>query len=272
MAKSNYKKLSDFINDYMMFRSEDSYDKYADIPQIRRAAKLTLRDISQSTDFTFKSVRLDIKNNQYVDVPNDFIGLTFIGVLDESSCQLIPLGKRETIQMAGDVLKDSNGDPLLDSEGVELLSNIVCDPDNINFNLTYDYPYFYDQYWYQPSLGRQYGQGGGNNKYGYYRYNPDDNRIELQVNSNSTQVVLEYVSDVEKQSDPLFPLVMEEAVSAGVYHRLIERLSIVPANEKERARREWFRLRRVNKAMYKAPMKQELLQISRKNTQATPKY
>lgn len=267
----NYINLSELVNNYKTAQDESDYDRYAQIPQIRDAAFAILKELSPQFSMGFKAVRLDVNTNNYtVTLPNDFLKETLVAVLDPQSCSLIPLGKRDSMNIAGDIVTDSSGDALLDSDGIELLSEIVCTPTNID-TLFYDYPYMY-QRWVNPSLGRQYGAGGGNNAYGYYRFNPQDNRFDLELSKSIDKIVLEYQADVTLQGDPSIDALLEEPISNGIYYRLIKRKNNVPANEKERARRDWNNSLRIARAQLNSLTKSEWLQQFRKNTQNIPIY
>jgi len=265
----NLIRLSEVISNYEVERDENGYDVYANTRKIRSVAYGLLKEFSvQSNNMAYSAVRLDINtNNNTVSLPNDFLKETFVGLYDENTDRIIPLGKDDNLNIAGDVLLDNNGDALLDSDGIELLSDIQYTG---NFNTTwyYDEPFFYNRYYGGGrGLGRQYGLGGGNNVYGYYRFNKQDNRFDLQVNDNITQIILEYKADVTMQEDPLIDTLIEEPLKNGIYFRLIRRLADVPMNEKLRAEKEWFNSRRIFISTKKQFTKQEALQQSRKNTQ-----
>lgn len=267
----NYIKLSELINNYKTAQDESDYDKYASIPQLRDAAFSVLKELSPQFSMGFKAVRLDVNTNNYtVNLPNDFLKETLVSVLDTKTCTLIPLGKKDKINVSGDILKDSSGESLLDSDGIELLSNTICTPSN-NSDYFYDYPYLY-QRWVNPSLGRQYGQGGGNNAFGYYRFNPQDNYFNLELSKSIDKIVLEYQADVTMQGDPDVDSLLEDAIGDGIYYRLIRRKNNVPANEKERAKREWNNSLRLAKRQLNSLSKSEWLQQFRKNTQSVPIY
>lgn len=271
MSGRNYVKLSEIINNYKTSQSEDSYDKYSTIPQLRDAAFSVLKELSPQFSMGFKAVRLDVNTNNYtVALPNDFLKETLVSVLDPETCTLIPLGKRDKMNIASDYVLNSAGDPVLDADGIEELSAIVCTPDT-NTDYFYDYPYLY-QRWVNPSLGRQYGQGGGNNAFGYYRFNPQDNYFNLELSKSIDKIVLEYQADVTMQGDPDVDALLEDAIGDGIYYRLIRRKNNVPANEKERAKREWNNSLRLAKRQLNSLSKSEWLQQFRKNTQSVPIY
>ena len=269
----NLIRLSEVISNYEVERDENGYDVYASTRKIRSVAYGLLKEFSvQRSDMAYAAVRLDIQANDTVIPPNDFLKESFVGLYDANTDRIIPLGKDDTLNIAGDVLKDNNGDALLDNDGIELLSDIPY-TGNFDNNWYYDEPFFYNYYYGGGrGLGREYGMGGGNNIYGYYRYNRQDNRFDLQVGEDTTQVILEYKADVTMQEDPLIDTMIEEPLKNGIYHRLIRRLADVPMNEKIRAEREWFNSRRLFVSFKNQFTKQEALQQSRKNNQSGVKF
>ena len=62
--------------------------------------------------------------------------------------------------------------------------------------------YIFENYLYQGSLGRMYGLGGGKLR-GTYRINYDQNRIEIDSEAGVTEVVIEYISDSARSTDPV---------------------------------------------------------------------
>jgi hypothetical protein len=101
--------------------------------------------------------------------------------------------------------------------------------------------------------------------------NTEDNRIELGTGIDATQVVIEYLADEARSSNPTIHLYAENALRSYIYYRLIERKSVVPANEKMRARAEYYNERRLANARLKAFSKEEALKTIRKNYQQSPK-
>jgi hypothetical protein len=64
----------------------------------------------------------------------------------------------------------------------------------------------------------------------------------------------------------------EEALRCYMYYKLCERKSTVPANEKARARAEYYNERRKAKARLSNFSKDEALRTIRKNFKLAPKY
>ena len=167
---------------------------------------------------------------------------------------------------------DSDGGPLniddnlilnrKDSKGSTTGSSTAADE--------YDF-YIFENYAYQGGLGRLYGTGGGHAQ-GEYRLNLDQNRLEVDTASGVSEVVLEYVSDEARSTNPVIHVYAEEALRSYLYYKLCERKSTVPANEKARARSEYYNERRKAKARLSNFSKTEALKTIRKNFKLAPKY
>ena len=112
----------------------------------------------------------------------------------------------------------------------------------------------------------------GGHLHGEYRINLDRNRIELSTNNDFTEVVLEYIADEARNTDPMVHVYAEEALRAYIYYKLCERKSTVPANEKSRARAEFYNERRKAKARMSNFTKEEAMKVIRKNYKQSPKY
>jgi len=116
-----------------------------------------------------------------------------------------------------------------------------------------------------------YGIGGGQ-RVGNYRVNLDQNRIEIDINSSSSSVILEYIADEARSTNPVIHVYAEEALRSYIYYKLCERKFNVPANEKARARAEYYNDRRLAKSRLSNFSKEEALRIIRKNFKLAPKY
>ena len=131
--------------------------------------------------------------------------------------------------------------------------------------------YVFDNYMFQGGSGQLYGVGGGHLA-GQYRLNLDQNRIEIEANSGYSEVVMEYVADEARSTDPEVHVYAEEALRSYIYYKIIERKSTVPANEKQRARAEYYNERRKANSRLSNFTKEEALKTIRKNFIQAPKY
>ena len=107
---------------------------------------------------------------------------------------------------------------------------------------------------------------------GEYRLNLDQNRLEVDTASGVTALVLEYVADEARSTNPVIHVYAEEALRCYMYFKLCERKSTVPANEKARARSEYYNERRKAKSRLSNFSKTEALKTIRKNFKLAPKY
>jgi hypothetical protein len=130
--------------------------------------------------------------------------------------------------------------------------------------------YVFRNYVYGASNGL-YGIGGGHLE-GGFRFNLDQNRIELESNESISEVVIEYVADEARSKNPSIHVYAEEALMSYMYYKIIERKSSVPANEKARARQEYYNERRKANARIKSFTKEEALKTIRKNYKQSPKF
>ena len=87
----------------------------------------------------------------------------------------------------------------------------------------------------------------------------DQNRIELKSNDSMSELVIEYIADEARATNPRVHVYAEEALRSYIYYKLIERKSSVPANEKARARAEYYNERRKANARMKSFTKEEAL-------------
>ena len=80
------------------------------------------------------------------------------------------------------------------------------------------------------------------------------------------------MSDEARSTNPVIHVYAEEALRCYLYYKLCERKSTVPANEKARARSEYYNERRKAQARMTNFTKEEALKTIRKNYELAPKY
>lgn len=287
----NKVKLSQVIRDFIITLDGDDYASNASDSAIRNFALRGIREIGFDLGRRVKSIKLSVdSSNDTVALPDDYVDLLKIGVVDADGIVRV-FGENKNInysrklQASTDTTLDdsgSDGDSLVDvfeSGPLNIPGNEIGDriddktaTDNTvstaDENLDY---YVFENYIYQGGLGRLYGTGGGHLA-GEYRVNLDQNRIEVEMNSGATEVVIEYIADEARSSDPEVHVYAEEALRAYMYYKVIERKSSVPSNEKNRARAEYYNERRKANARLNSFSKEEALKTIRKNFTQAPKY
>ena len=283
----NYVPLNQVLNDYVITLDVDDYVNAPSDSVMRNLALRGIREFGFDVTSRVKSLKVDVNTtNNTVALPDDFVDLVKVGtvgsdgilrVLNQNknlnySRRIVQEADTDGVDQDTATTGDSDGGPLniddnlilnrKDSKGSTTGSSTAADE--------YDF-YIFENYAYQGGLGRLYGTGGGHAQ-GEYRLNLDQNRLEVDTASGVSEVVLEYVSDEARSTNPVIHVYAEEALRSYLYYKLCERKSTVPANEKARARSEYYNERRKAKARLSNFSKTEALKTIRKNFKLAPKY
>jgi hypothetical protein len=266
----NLVEVSQVVNDFVLTLEGDDYANDASDTLIHNYALRGIREMGFDMLQRVKSLKLSAGANNTVTLPDDFVSLVKVGIVGSDGLVHV-FGENKNINYsqsyktdaAGNNL-DSNGDGVfdrVDSKTGTAANGVFGADDFIVFS----------NYIYQNNIGQIYGLGGGFYE-GEYRLNLDQNRIELAVNSSVGEVVIEYIADEARSSNPTVHVEAEEALRSYIYYRLIERKSSVPAVEKNRARAEYYNERRKANARLKSFSMEEALKTIRKNFKQSPKY
>ncbi len=240
--------VSQVVNDFILTLAGDDYASNATDTAIRNFALRGIREMGFDMGQRIKTLELTVDATlSKVDLPVDFVALTKLGVVGSD----------------GLVYSFVKNDSL----------NLLKDNAQSGFPAYMDAfeSYVYRDYISNTSNGRLYGLGGGKGL-GEYRINFEQNRIELSTNSAVAKVLIEYVGDEAVAENPVVHVFAEEALRTYMYYKIIERKSNVPANEKARARQEYYNERRKANARMKSFGKQDALAMIRKNFRQSPKY
>ena len=272
----NKVKLSQIIRDFIITLDGDDYASNASDSAIRNFALRGIREIGFDLGKKIKSLKMPIESNDTVLLPDDFVDLLKVGVVDDDGIVRV-FGNNKNINYSrklssSPVPNDFENSPLnissnaiKDREDDKTATGTSTGSDN-DFG-----QYVFENYIYQGGAGRLYGAGGGHLA-GEYRLNLDQDRIEVETNSGYSEVVIEYVADEARAGDPEVHVYAEEALRSYMYYKIIERKSSVPANEKSRARAEYYNERRKANARLSNFTKEEALKTIRKNFMQAPKY
>lgn len=273
--------LSQVIKDFIVTLDGDDYASNASDSAIRNFALRGIREIGFDISKKIKSLKLLINStNNTVELPDDFVDLLKIGIVDPDGIVRVFANNKHINQSmsytnTGDGLQeplftsagahDSDADGVFDRlEDKTSTQGSVSSSENLN-------DFIFDNYLHEGSVGRLYGAGGGHMA-GEYRLNLEQNRIEVETNNAYTHVVVEYIADEARSANPDVHVYAEEALRSYVYYKIIERKSSVPANEKSRARAEYYNERRKANARLSNFTKEEALKTIRKNFTQAPKY
>jgi len=272
----NYIPLSQVINDFKITTDSDDFTANASDAAIRNFALRGIRELGFDVVSRIKSLKLDVnKANNTVSIPDDYVDMIKLGIVDsDGSVRVFGENKHMNYsrKISGASTSDSEQGPL--PIEANFIQNREDDKGATNADIStaedYDY-YVFENYMYNGSLGRLYGIGGGQ-KHGEYRINLDQNRIEIDTDGSYSSIVMEYVADEARSTNPVIHVYAEEALRAYIYYKLCERKSTVPANEKSRARSEYYNERRKAQRRLTNFTKDEAMRVTRKNFKLAPKY
>jgi len=282
----NYVSLREVIVDYMLTMDEDDYASSATEYAIRNMALRGIREFGFDVQPRVRSLKITLESNNTIVLPDDFVDVIKIGTVDENGI-VRAFAENKNLNISQIYNDDSSivnqsGLSGLDDSGQARNRRVIVDNkiENRKDDLTatnseannedIDW-YIFENYLYQGSLGRMYGLGGGKLR-GTYRINYDQNRIEIDSEAGVTEVVIEYISDAARSTDPVIHVYAEEALRAFIYYKIVERKSSVPAGEKQRARQEYYNERRKARARLSNFSKTEALNVIRRNFKLVPKY
>lgn len=272
----NKTKLSQVIRDFKITQSEDDFGVNVTDYALRNIALRGMREIGFDASRKIKSLKRTIDTNtDTIPLPDDFVDLTKVGIVDADGFVRV-LGENKNINYSRKLNADSNT-TTFDSQPMNVVANRIINRENDKTSTSSDSSdddldyHVFENYLYEGGIGRLYGIGGAHLP-GSYRLNLDQNRIEIQTNDSFTDVVLEYIADEARSGDPEVHVYAEEALRNYMYYKIIERKSTVPANEKQRARTEFYNELRKAKARLNNFTKEEALKTIRKNFMQVPKY
>lgn len=277
----NYVPLRQIIDDYVITLDTDDFANAPSDIAIRNVALRGIREFGFDITSRVKSIKKDINTaNNTVDLPDDFVDLIKIGIVGSDGVLRV-LSQNKNINYSRQITQVNGADTTSQSDSqsgpLDIDNNLVLnrsddkDATSTSSISNSSLQYVFDNYAYQGSLGRLYGTGGGHLA-GEYRLNLDQNRIEVDTANSSSELVIEYVSDEARSTNPVVHVYAEEALRCYLYYKLCERKSNVPANEKARARAEYYNERRKAKARMSNFSKAEALKTIRKNFKLAPKY
>ena len=262
--------VDQIINDFMLTLDGDDYVNNANGMLIRNYALRGIREISFDIQKRIKSLKLSVNaSNDTVELPDDFVDYTKIGIIGgdgliyvfaENKNQSTPM-KYKTDSAGNNI--DSDSDGVFDRVDAKTEGSTRA-------SLSDHESYSFRNFLYEGNIGRAYGIGGGQYS-GEFRINNEQNRIELYSTAGYSEVVIEYIADEARSSNPSIHVYAENALRSYIYYRLIERKANVPNVEKSRARQEYYNERRLANARLKSFTKEEAFKTIRKNFKQSPK-
>lgn len=263
--------IDEVVNDFILSVGQDDFASDATDTLVRNLALRGLREFGFDMLKIVKSIKLPVnKSLRTVNLPDDYVDIIKIGYVGSDGLVYI-FGHNKNINYSQIYVTDASGNPI-DSDGDGVYDR-VDNKGTIELTQSvkgYD-QYIFRNFLYDNSYGAVYGLGGGHYN-GEYRVNHEQNRIELAVGDTIDYVVIEYVADEARSSNPSVHIYAEPALRSYIYYRLVERKNTVPLGEKARARQEYYNERRLANARLKSFNKDEAFKTIRKNFKQSPKY
>lgn len=162
----DYTDIDQVVNDFQLMMDDTSYDKEAQIYQLRLLAMQGLRELTFDVEQSVKTTTLIVDSTTLqCTLPDDYLKLLKVGYKNDDG-NFVSLGY------------DSNLS--LDSSVSSEIGSSSYDENN---------PY------YHTDIGKKFGVGGGKNSLGYYRLNRNDNTINFSSDLSGKTVFMEYISD-----------------------------------------------------------------------------
>ena len=185
----DYTTIEEVVNDFQLMIDDTSYDKEAQIYQLRLLALQGLRELTFDVEQKVKTSELFVNSTKLrCTLPADYVKLLRIGYKN-SADEFVSLGYKSDLSLDATVTSQISEDPY--------------DENN---------PYFHTD------MGRKYGVGGGNNTLGYYRLNRNLNSISFSSELSGKTIFLEYISDgitATPGKDHVIKLIMAPSIKAG---------------------------------------------------------
>jgi hypothetical protein len=274
--------LDQVINDFIITIADDDYAGSASDTQIRTHALRGIREMGFDMSKVIRSLKITVDTaTNTAELPDDFVDWSKVGVVGSDGIIYV-LGENKNINYSQAYVNssgtkvgtaadasDSDGDGVYDRADSKGATNSGSPASSDDVTQGFN-SYIFRNYVYGASNGL-YGIGGGH-MYGNFRVNLDQNRIELETNQDIGEVVFEYIADEARSKNPSIHVYAEEALMSYMYYKIIERKATVPANEKARARQEYYNERRKANARIKSFGKEEALRTIRKNYKQSPKF
>ena len=248
-----FTSLDDIINDYIAGRDADDYTSTVPRYQILLQGKKGVRELYFDVVRRIKGIELELSPTLNITVPPDYVNYVRVSWVNDSG-ELVPMAVDSSIPIAQSYLQDHDYEILFDDEGEALSAGSTSD--------SYKYgSKKYSMCGFHPNLNTK-------NSFSNGRFSFDSSTGVIQFSSDieGKSVVLEYISDGLYEDDIKVHKFTETALIDFIYYELIKNRRTVPANEKMRARKEYFNSRRIAKRRINTIRKEDLLQAMKGST------
>jgi hypothetical protein len=244
--------IDSIVRDYLE-EGEFSNHKYY------KCWNLAFRGMEQlGLDFFYhiKSAKLPVKENKTVELPNDYINYTKIGVFN-SKGEVIPLKYNSKLTNYASLLPD----------------RLSKTEDNTLFNYYSPQSGIFYNYWNGSAYGNLYGIPSGSPFVGNFKIDAVNSLILLDDNFFYDYVVVEYISSPTEGQEYYIPVQFREALIAFVAWKDMTGNSKYHAQlgEKRDRRHEFYNERRLANARYRPFYLDEAYELALESTRLTVK-
>ena len=228
-----YVSLDTVINLYLD-RSEQSVHKYYKCWQIAFSG---MEELGLDFFYQIKSVKLPVNSNLTVNLPDDYLNYSKVGVLN-SQGEIIPMGYNSNLTTYADLLPNR--------ESVTQDNTII---DLIQFNT----PIWYN-YWNNGAFSALYGLPSGSPFVGNFKIDNHNGVLLLSENYGYEYVMLEYVATPKQGEEYYIPIHFKTALMWYIAYNDIAMLPNTrrgSLGDKEQRRRQYYNERRLANARYR---------------------
>lgn len=245
--------LKQVVDNYLGSRSDDDYTKNDGQNVVLFHARQGVKHLYYDVLKEFKAIRLELSPRLSVPMPPDCVSVLRVSWIDEQGC-LVPIHEDRGSSIAKDYLQDNNYELLFDNDGCVLeasgsKTNLNTNPSNSNNSYLNGLNRFGFQTSYTPNIDQRKAFPNGR-----MSINTSSGVINFGTEIQGKEVVIEYVSDglesacgAGNEQEIRVHKYAEEALMSYIYKSLINNRRNVPAIEKRRAEKVFWRDRRLAK-------------------------
>jgi hypothetical protein len=255
-----YVLLSQIIDDYMANLDPDDYTSTTLRHRVLYNAMRGVRELYYDVMQEIRAVELDLGPTLTVTLPPDYVNYVRISWVDEAG-KLHPMTADNSSNIARDYLQDHEYNFLLDGNGCVTMGTGTRPQPYGSIDLA-------EQKEYKLASGYTPNVNLSNfHKNGSFRLDKQNGLIQFDSNAESKTIVIEYISDGlfsdtcgGGEGEIKVHKFAEQALIDWIYYSLIKQRRNVPANEKMRARKEYYNSRRIAGRRINTLRKEELIQ------------
>lgn len=204
-----YSQIDKIIRDASERDGDTDYKYYQ---RNMRLANAAFRDLALNIVPITKSFTAEIDGTKSVDVPNDFVYYTKIGVCRN--------GRIITLSLDNELCQEEQSCGCHSQEEAEAMMDAIASG---TLTPTYGYPFYgYDGGY---PIGELYGYAGGFNVFGFYKFEKAKNRILFHGLRIGEVVIIEYKSNGVGNGASVVPTECEEAIVNFILWKANEKMN-----------------------------------------------